>query len=223
MKSISKVNLSDQIVDGIIEDIKKGTISAGDKLPSETQLAKQLGVARHAVREALRKLEQMAIIETATGLGSFVKKDAPSDFAPQLTSLLVFNAINERDVFEIRVALETHAASMAAERLTLELAERLQEDIAQMEAAMSDGDFEAYAVANVDFHERIISATNNKIFMIMYRTITELIIQTQDRSNRSQSMECSIKGHKNILDALQRRDAQRAVENVREHLYKRYK
>lgn len=219
MPIIKKHNLSDLILEKIIEGIQNGHFQPGEKLPSEAELSKLYGVGRHALREALRKLEQMAIIETVPGLGSFIKKEAPHSFSHQLSSLLVLNTIKGGELYDIRVALETYAAKLAAERITPDLTKDMQNQISIMEKAASEHNLQKFVEANVNFHEAIVTATQNTIFGMIYRTIRDLVIHAQQNTPvHSDSYKTSIHSHKQILQAILNRDAQTASDLVREHL-----
>src|SRR5438132_14356494 len=125
-----------RLYQGIVEQIEglleKGDLRAGDQLPPERQLAEQFQVSRASVREALRSLELLGVVETRAGGGTFVRQTSPDDLARPLTSLIA-RGHSLADVIEFRGLIEPAIAALAAERITqTELAE-LGEIFAQQE------------------------------------------------------------------------------------------
>ena len=104
-EKLGKANLNDAIVDEILHEIKSGTLKPGDKLESEKLLSERFGVSRHAVRESLRKLEQMSLVITENGKGTFVCEAAPSTLGQQLYSLVLLEEPNLIAMMEFRMAI----------------------------------------------------------------------------------------------------------------------
>src|SRR5438477_12832536 len=103
-----------QQIEGLLE---RGDLRPGDQLPPERQLAEQFQVSRASVREALRTLELLGIVETRAGGGTFVRQTSPDDLARPLTSLMS-RRHSLADVIQFRGPIEPAIAAPAAERIT---------------------------------------------------------------------------------------------------------
>ncbi|MCK1818090.1 FCD domain-containing protein [Streptomyces sp. XM83C] len=137
--------------------IADGTWPVGAKLPGETNLAKELGVGRSTVREALRALAGAGLVRPRQGAGVFVTATAPvDDFPARLRRAAV------TDVYEVRAGVEVHAARLAAHR-------RTDEDIAALHAALAarraaaEGDDAAFVDADIAFHAVVVDAAHNVV------------------------------------------------------------
>src|SRR5713226_5184178 len=112
-----------RLYQGIVEQIEglleKGDLRAGDQLPPERQLAEQFQVSRASVREALRTLELLGIVETRAGGGTFVRRTSPDDLARPLSNLIA-RGHTLADVIEVRGLIEPAIAASAAKRVTQE-------------------------------------------------------------------------------------------------------
>src|SRR5438309_4641619 len=114
LKPISRLSLSDEIVEQIIDLISRGILRPGERMPSEKQLCLQFGVGRTSVREALRSLSAMGVLETRMGEGTFVAEDAGRSLERSFQWGLLMNRKTVEDLVETRLMLESHTAYLAA-------------------------------------------------------------------------------------------------------------
>jgi len=218
---IEKVSLNSIIVEELLQEIKSGTLKPGDKLQSEKLLCERFGVGRHAVREALRKLEQMALVKTETGKGTFVCEAAPDTFGQQLFSLILLEDSNLITLVEFRMAIEMAAAELAAERITEAQVKAMKECIYDMQEAIMTGNREQYFDSNVRFHAALVSAVHNRFFEVNYASLQELIMFSQKKSQplpfgAALAQHCET--HISILEAIRSGNRDEARERVRSHL-----
>ncbi|TMC70219.1 MAG: FadR family transcriptional regulator [Chloroflexi bacterium] len=158
-----------RLYQGIVEQIEglleRGDIRPGDQLPPERQLADQFQVSRASVREALRTLELLGIVETRPGGGTFVRRTTPDDLARPLTSLMA-RGHTVADVIELRGLIEPALAALAAERITAAQLAELEEIFAEQERKVVDAEpwgeqwlqTNQRAHASLDAHRRILAA-----------------------------------------------------------------
>lgn len=153
--------VSDEIAQLITERIDSGGLQPGTKLPSESMLAKEFGVGRSAVREAIAKLRQDGLVTSQQGVGAFVSK-SPEARAFQIDSERLRTSEDLRSIMELRLEMEVGGAAMAARRRTkvqLQILSRILDD---MKAAVGcGGDSSEY---EQEFHRATAEATNNKYF-----------------------------------------------------------
>jgi DNA-binding FadR family transcriptional regulator len=162
----------EQVVRRLSADIAAGRLAAGDRLPSERDLARALGVGRASVREALAALSNQGLLETRPGSGSFVAAgaaallrgrgpDLPHDASPS-------------DVLEARALLEPAVARLAASRASADI--ELEELLAAMEGQLDledAGDRARWSDADRHFHRRIAALTGNPVLLALAGQIAE--------------------------------------------------
>ncbi|WP_347905327.1 FadR/GntR family transcriptional regulator [Pseudomonas purpurea] len=153
-----------RVVSAIRAEIDSGQLAPESRLPTEQQLAEQLNVSRSVIREAIAQLKADGVLIARRGLGSFIsqtpagtvfrfpKKDGRR---PDLTQM-----------FEMRLWIETQAASIAAQRRDEADLQRMKEALQEMHDKRTD--FEAAALADVEFHRAIAEATKNDYFVAFH-------------------------------------------------------
>jgi DNA-binding FadR family transcriptional regulator len=151
--------------------IADGTWPVGTRLPGETTLARELGVGRSTVREALRALAGAGLVRPRQGAGVFVTATEPAgDWPAKLRRAAV------TDVYEVRAAVEVHAARLAAHR-------RTDDDIAAIGAALegrrraAQGDDEAFVDADIAFHAAVVAAAHNPVLTDVFREFVPVLRQ----------------------------------------------
>lgn len=146
-------------LDGLRQIIASGELAPGQKFPPEPDLCDRLGVSRSSLREAVRTLGALGVIESRHGSGTYVSQLDPADIVRNFSltvDLLPLDGLLQ--LFEIRRVLEAHAAAQAAARCTPELAERLNALITQME---SEPSLDLAADLDKQFHRLICDAGGN--------------------------------------------------------------
>jgi GntR family transcriptional repressor for pyruvate dehydrogenase complex len=199
----------------ILGQIADGALRPGDRLPTESQLLGQLGVGRSTLREALRSLSGMGVLDIRHGHGVYVADGAAQSGLRRLDWALLLGSREMLNLVEARKALEIQIAQLAAERATeSDLAcmrgclDRLREAITRQDEYAADVDFHLAAVAQ---------ATQNDVFVRLVRTIRELIqhMLWQSPARRSSRVE----EHARILRAIEDGDPVAAAQAVHEHFY----
>ncbi|THC45353.1 FadR/GntR family transcriptional regulator [Massilia sp. Mn16-1_5] len=215
-------NLAQGVVAHLTDSIRGGSLKPGDKLPTESEIMRLLGVSRTVVREAISHLQAASLVETRHGIGTFVIE--PPAAAPM--GLDPATVLTMRDVLallELRISLETEAAGLAAAR-------RSDEQLAQLRAALDS--FEASARAgeptvapDLAFHLQLAQASGNRYFHdILSHLGTNIIPRARlnsaqiARDDPAQYLERVIGEHEAIYGAIARGDAEAARKAMRTHL-----
>jgi DNA-binding GntR family transcriptional regulator len=198
----TRSNLREQIKDVLLQRIVEGSYPPGSRIV-ETRVAQELGVSQGPVREALRDLEQLGCVVHEPYRGCSVR---------------AFSASELLDAFPVRAALEALAARLAAERITDEELDELDERLGRMRAAAHRGDAHDQSQANASFHATIVRAARNSTlerqwrllepFSRTYLTVSRPGIDLVHLSDR----------HVPILDALRRREPDAAADAMHDHL-----
>lgn len=181
-----------------------GALRRGDRLPPEPELADQLQVSRTSLREVLKVLESLGIIETRRGAGTFIAKEPKRQMVDSLLFLLLLEDGTEEQLVELRYVLESSFTRLAQRRLTpLDIAD-LERSIAELERAAERGTVDVEF--DIGFHRRVLEATGNPFVVQVGTSIYELFRESMDRGVRS-SPSTAIEHHRLILDALKSGDA----------------
>ncbi|HXM53933.1 MAG TPA: FadR/GntR family transcriptional regulator [Candidatus Dormibacteraeota bacterium] len=217
VRQVRKTKVYHEIVDQIRELIAAGRIKPGDRLPPERELAELFKASRNSVRDAIRVLEQMGLIESRQGDGTYVRTVSAEDLAEPLALMLLQSRTQMRELWEVRRVLEPALAEFAASRITDEELDEL-DVILQAQGRK----VEAGATAleeDIAFHYGIAEAARNTVMLRTLDTLVDLLRQSRERSLQQHDRPAySLAGHKRILAALRRRDPERARAEMLRHL-----
>ena len=179
-KKIHRSRLYEEIADQIKIAIRKGELKPGDRLPSERELSQTFDVGRPAIREALRSLSAMDLIEVNMGKkGSVVKEtDVPRYMAAireQLSWLLRTDKKELHELWEVRKYIELGIAHSAAAHATKKDIKKLEHLVKRMESASEN--IHKYLELAVKFHETLAQASKNKIFFIVWGMFEDVLLK----------------------------------------------
>jgi GntR family transcriptional repressor for pyruvate dehydrogenase complex len=217
-KAIQSSRLYEQIVQQIEGSILKGELSEGSQLPAERDLAKQFGVSRTAVREAIKALQEKGLVDAFPGRGTFVANGTSNSMRRFLDRII---KSGETDgwayLVEVREILEPEIAALAAIRATDQDLTAMKDAVAVMDQAGRDSD--AYIEADLDFHLALAEAAANPIVLSLIDSIVGLLREQRFRIfSTGGGPERGQHHHKRILDAIKRHDAQGARGAMQAHL-----
>ena len=212
----------EQVADQLRELIVTGTVPQGGRLPSETVLARDLGVSRTTVREALRLLAAQGLIRTAKGQagGSYVTLPTVDHISESLSSNITLLAdardLTLDELIEVRVLLEVPAARLAARRRHEGDVERLRETIPPDRPAL---DTQAEFVHNRDFHATLIECCDNRLLQIAAQPVFSALQTSLSRSGLPRVFHRSIHlHHARIVEAVDAGDEDAAGAEMEDHL-----
>lgn len=197
-----------------------GSLKPGDRLISERDLALQLGVSRPLVREALRALTMLGMVEIRDRVGTIVTRPDVSVLNDFFTFALAQQADMPDDVMQARVAIECQAIRLACERSDIADFERLQTALGKIAETIDEAD--AGGVADFEFHRTIVMSSHSETLIVLHNSMTGLLTHTH-RSRRElvqafPSMKTYlIDDHRRIFDAIVARDPDRADATLRKH------
>lgn len=195
--------LRELVLDAIREAIINGSLKPRERL-MEIQLAEELGVSRTPIREALRKLELEGFIVMLPRKGAYVADVSFKDIA---------------DVFEIRAALESLAAGLAAERITDEELEEMERHLVEKADAIARHDMTQLVEVDTKFHELVYRASRNDRLSLIINNLREQIQRYRSTSLAYPGrMKQSLEEHRAIVEAIQSRDSQLARQLALEHI-----
>jgi GntR family transcriptional repressor for pyruvate dehydrogenase complex len=215
-RSIKHTKISDEIVNQIKDLISDGILRPGDRLSPERDLAKEFGVSRPSLREALNSLVAMGFLEVK-GKRTFIKSVASESVQNPLSLLIKTDAKKIFDLIEVRKALETWSAFLAAQRATEEDIRQLENTLQEMKKAFEEG--RSWEKQDADFHLGIAQATHNTIQTHMMSTIYDLLRESVARvfTDRSKVKKL-LDHHYRIFSAIKSHSPDKARERTLEHL-----
>lgn len=198
------------VVERIRRAVALGVLLPGDRLPAERALAEELGVSRVTVREALRVLQGEGLLVTRRGSGG-------TTVSPTLTS---WEAKGEWDrkiaeVFELRLAVETMAARLAAERVTPRDIEHLEEC---QRALASSNDVHAFRRADSEFHMTVARISGNDMLCNVVEDVRAAVSSRLDQYDFKVIHESSIRGHAGVIDAIAKGKPKAAAAAMEAHI-----
>jgi len=217
--SIVKDRLSDQVARELQAMICNNIYKIGDKLPVENELAQMFNVSRITIREAVRMLSIMGILDVRQGDGTFVKSLSPESFMKPLLPMLSLNKKNLQDIFEVRMLLECKAAELAALNATAEQLEVLQDLLNKMEACALNDDLQNYNEYDARFHYEIARTSANEVLKTILGLLGDMVKDAIKASiSPPNAMMNSCVYHKKIYDSIAAHDPGGAAEYMRAHI-----
>ena len=215
---VRKQRVIDEIVRQIIARQTTEADREARRLPSERDLARQLGVSRASVREALAALQMRGVVESKHGEGAWIVGDrAIQSAVSALSDIVALRIYIAEDPLEVRCLIEPFAARKAAERASPEDVVQLRQAIADMEEAIAAG--ESGARQDTAFHQAIAQAAGNSILVRLITLMNELMRESRSASLRGeQNARISLAGHRRILAAIVAGDPAGAEQAMRAHL-----
>lgn len=169
--------LPDVVADQLLAQIQDGRFKRGQQLPTEPELARQMGVGRTSVREAIQKLRTVGVVEVRKGLGTFVADGNPSDPILSFAAWSVENRFKVSDLFEARLALELTASSLAAQRSTKRAVAKLRTTATAHIAAEAGGSLDELVETDQAFHSAIVALAGNSLLEKLYEMLVPQIIE----------------------------------------------
>lgn len=216
LRAIKKIRVYEDIVAQIKNLIAQGKLRPGDQLPSERELSEMFQVSRASVREAIRALESIGLIDIRQGEGTYIASTIET-LLTSVASALAQHRDPLTPVFEARKILEPATAALAAERATAEEVAKLEAILTEQAKQIAEG--ETGVEADTRFHFTLAEAAKNEVLLRLNEAIVDGLRETRVRSLRSQGRPArSLAGHREILEAIRSKDPAKAREVMFNHL-----
>ncbi len=214
-----KTSVTEEAARQIVEMIRNGRYNSGDKLPGERQLSKDLQIGRTSVREAIRRLEAMGLVEVRQGRGTYVNDPSNRTLQTTLTPHILTNQQKLDELFELRQIVESAAAARAAKRADAAQIETMHYWAQTIETAVARQETTLITTADIEFHRQIIIASGNSTLVNLMDSIVDLLRDMRHDSIQIPNLLPEIvRGHREILTAIENKDAQAAADAMRRHL-----
>lgn len=215
-KPIENRSLHVQVFNAIKDRIVSGKLACGERLPSEAQLCEEFQVSRNILREAIKSLQSIGLLEVSPGKRGTTVSMPDVRLAQELIfTHLKMQGVSLRELFEARLAVEAAAARQAAERRTDEDLAALRDCVEDMERCRS---LDRATDLDFKFHDLMVETTKNAVFKVYNMPLLDLQRSIRRETIERKGMERSAQYHRELLDAIASADADRAAHTMRNHI-----
>jgi GntR family transcriptional repressor for pyruvate dehydrogenase complex len=217
LEPVRRTRVYEEVAVRIRRLIAEGHLKAGDKLPPERELAAALGVSRTSVRDAIRTLEAAGLLQPRQGEGTVIRELSTDALVGPIASALLARRDLLGDLMAVRKMIEPAMAREAARHATLEEVRHLEEIVARQAARIEAG---GLAIEEDSaFHDAIAGMSRNQVLLRVIDVLMDLLREGRERSLQVRGRpQRSLRGHRQILDAIRRRDGDAAARAMLNHL-----
>jgi len=217
-KPANRTTLTENICQQLVSSIASGDLPPGSKLPSERELMEMFSVGRSSVREALRALTLLGLVETKQGYGACVATHTGDYLGRSITWSSLAGLHTNLEIVEAREVIESGVVQLAAERATSDDVELLEQQLTDMEDHLSD--LSVFADMDVNFHTTLAEITGNRLLSQSIVSLRGLLHQSilEDLKKSTDMARLSLDQHREIVEAIKKGDANLAGQAMRYHL-----
>ncbi len=215
MEPVPGCSVVDKIIYQIRDAIAQGRFSMGDKLPTEFELMEELHVSRNSLREAIKILATMGIVEIRRGDGTYIC----SEIRPNIMDFMVYSILledsNPEEIIELRQTLDEDVLSLAILRGTQEDIDKLEGYIAEMRMFFGQGDLKKAARSDYQFHICLAQSCHNKFLSRIVLGVYGLFEGSIENNIRTEEQfALADRHHQDIVECLKERDASRITQVI---------
>jgi len=216
-RAVRKTRVSQDIIEQVRDLFTSGRLKPGDRLPSERELSQALSVSRSSVREAVRAMESLGLIEARAGEGTFVASPSGSRESDPLIASLHQDWSTQHKLFEVRRVIEPDLAALAARRATVDQIERLRAILNDQEAEIARGG--TGMKQDSLFHYLLAEATGNEVLVRIMDSLMDLLLKTREESLQQDRRPArSLKQHRAMRRAIEARNPRAAERLMYQHI-----
>ena len=216
-------SLTEKVVATLSDEIRRGALRPGDRIPTEVAMMKQLSVSRSVVREAISRLQAAQVVETRHGIGTFVLAP-PSEQAMKLPTADLSSMLDVMAIIEFRIAVEAASAALAAARRTDQNLTQIRGALDRFESELERGSSDTVA-HDIEFHLQIARASGNRYFFDVLSQLGRAV-SPRTRLGTAEIAELDhiehlrnvLNEHQMIYRAIERQDPDDARAAMRMHL-----
>lgn len=210
-----------------MEEIKNGSLIAGDKILNERKLSDKLGISRVPLREAICTLSTLGILEAHQGDGTYVSEGNTKIFGNIIKKYGILNRSMVDEVFEARILFEADAARLAAQNRTLQDLKHLRESLSEHENALAlyyEGNISAEDMMMYDhkIHLGIAASTHNNFILQIIEAIRHVTLEheffSEPFTRNKQHFKESMVFHRAVVNAIEQKDSELAYKKMQEHI-----
>ncbi len=197
-----------------------GELKPGDKLPTEHEFAQQLGVGRNSVREAIKMLSSIGVVEIKRGAGTFIAESMSSSILNPLILSLVFEQGASKELLELRFLLDTGVAELVIEKTSDQDIKRLEDANRKLhEEALAEQHENSHVLRDLDlnFHRLFYELAGNKLLDKIAQAIYTLFFASIEKTVEADPVT-AYENHQKVIDAMKQRNVELLRKRMRESL-----
>lgn len=207
IKPLNRESVSSAIMNLITDYLLSKRLSPGDKLPTEAELAQQFGVGRNSVREAMKMLSSLGVVEIRRGVGTFIPETMSESVFNPIILGLVFEQGTSKELIELRLYLDTCVAEMVMQKATDADIQELESANNRLKEAAAEASLESGALRDLDmnFHLTMLRITGNKLLLRLGKAIYTLFRASIEKSV-SEDPFMAFRNHQLVLEGIKKRN-----------------
>jgi len=210
----------EEVCDQVRQQLLRGDLKPGDRLPGERELAEQFSISRIAVREALRSLESAGVVEVRTGIngGFYIRSSSNVDGITQsVQDMVTLGQVSIANLTEARVEMMSMAIRLACARATEEELDAIETDVEHHTELFKSGGGSRNSKSVIEFYRLIAKATHNEVIVLMVDALSEIIRDMLARID-PQPRKDIMQVRRKVIALMRQRDAEGASTAMRNHL-----
>lgn len=215
---IRQTTVTEQIVDQVRSMIAKGIFKPGDTLPTEKKFSEMLGVGRSSVREALRTLQAIGIIEKTHGNTARFSQTCANSAAQYFNLPNILDNFSLLELSEARETIEVSLAALAVKNAAKEQIDKIGKVLAKFEDVVKSGDLEDIVDIDFEFHKVIADSSGNPFLAQMLMMLHDLIVAGNKQTLTQENVEIACADHRSIYKSLKNRDKSGVKTAMKKHM-----
>lgn len=210
-------NTTEIIVDKFLKMIRENELKPGDKLPPERELAQIINTSRPSLREAIKALQMMNVLDVRQGSGTYIKRLEPDSIVDHLDIVFKMDDTLRDDLYEARINLEAIIARIAVPRMSEETIRKIGRNVEESKEHVND--LKRFAQLDLELHDMILNAANNRILNMFIQSINKVSMAMRRETNKYAVIRnMTVDDHFRIYEKIQKRDADGTARAMMQHL-----
>jgi GntR family transcriptional regulator, transcriptional repressor for pyruvate dehydrogenase complex len=217
---IQKSSATTKVFKAIYEMIATGRYTRGQKLPPQEELARQFGVSRNTLREAVNQLAAMGLLRSRQGVGTVVEPPTPGGYLSSLSGQFLLDPLSVREFIEARICIERTTVRLAVARATAEEIAAARATLERQRQAIKDRDSIEFTRHDTSFHVQLASMSGNRVLQKFLETTHDMLQRfIGEVSELPGAIDDAIAFHGRVIAAIAAHDADRAEQEMVLHLF----
>jgi GntR family transcriptional repressor for pyruvate dehydrogenase complex len=219
VEPIRKSTAANKVLESLYEMITSERLRPGERLPSQDELARQFGVSRNTLREAIHKLSAMGLLKARQGIGTTVEPVSPASYLSTLEGHLLLDPMSVREFIEARISLERTVVRLAVTRGSRRDLKSLRSIVARQKKAFRENDLKEFTRQDVAFHMDLARVSGNRVLVKVLHAVWGMLNAfISEVSQLPGAVEDAIRFHSEIVSAVAAKKADQAEEKMLHHL-----
>lgn len=215
MKAVDNSTVVEKVIKQITDSIKSGGYQLGEKLPNEFELMQQLNISRNSLREAMKVLKTMGVVEIIRGHGTYICKEINPGIFDSMIYSMIMEASTSDEILELRQMLDVNVMTAAMYKATPENIDQLQAIVNEMRKLFDNGDIHTAVEKDIEFHLYMLECCHNKFLTRIVSGVYQLFEPSMENNVRSSTEFAKAdKHHQAMIDCLRNKEENKIKEIV---------